>query len=469
VLLSIQKASVPTAIAFTNNIFTCTSQEDIINYQLEITASVDNVTKTYTLPNGFDLSYLLTMGDYTLRARSVLPDYNGEYSNFSDSITFTITSSKMTSTLEGNLLTDSDFIRYNGRTNYNQTTLSTDMYYTGSSFEVGFYGTSLDATFTATKTNSISTWTYLEVFIDGETNPTLGYEFFLYQPVVSYTLISGLPEGYHTLSVVKRSESLDSNMAVQSISTDGTLANPSLPKTLNIQFIGASTLTGYGNMESTPSASKNSENSNGLLAYPALTAYMLGADYSIVAASGWGITRGWNTGGVIDTTNNIPNAFDFLAIDSSNTLLSQSWDQSKYVPDILVVSLGINDYNTSNYANLTTEQRTAFDELFTTDYVAFLLKLHGYFPYAQIVCTYGILGVNADMERLTLGVVDIANNAYTDIYACKLTSGEELSLPFGSDYHPGVATHLNAANELVAFIESISDFEQVHDAVVLGE
>lgn len=469
ILSSIQKSSIPTGLTVTDNVFSVSSQEGIKTYQLEITSVSDSTTTVYTLESGFDLSYLLSDGDYSVRVRGLLPDYTDTYSDFTDNINFSITSSKCISSIEEDTLTDSNFIRFNGRTNYNTSTKAMDIYYTGSGFVVGFYGTSLTATFTATNTNLVKTWTYLEIFLDGNNNPLTGEDFFLYQPVVTYTLASGLPLGYHTVSVVKKSESLDSNMAIQSLSTDGSFAKPEAAKALKIQFIGASTLTGYGNMESTPNTTKTTENSNGLLAYPALSAYMLDADYSIVAASGWGITRGWNTGGVIDTTKNIPNAFDYLAVDSTNSIVNVPWDQSKFVPNIVVVSLGINDYNTSNYANLTAEERTAFDDRFTTDYVAFLTKLHTYFPDATIILTYGILGVNADMERLTLGVLDIADNTIPNLFACKLTSGAELSLPFGSDYHPGVETHIHAATELVDYIESITTYVQVNPAVELGK
>jgi len=195
---------------------------------------------------------------------------------------------------------------------------------------------------------------------------------------------------------------------------------------------------------------------------------MLDAEYSIVAVSGWGVSRGWNTGGVVDPVRNIPNAFDFLAINPNATVLTEiPWNQTSFVPDIIVVSLGSNDFNGSNYNSLTTIEQEALVALFISDYTAFLLKLHGYFPEAVIICTYGILGTNLVLENSTDEVVSQVQETFDQIYTIKLTSGGTQDIPFGSDYHPSVGTHLIAADELVQFITEITDYEQVHDSVIL--
>lgn len=468
---TIEELSTPEGVEVTENLFECLPVLHAVEYLVEVKTSSDEFIGLYTLSNQFDLSYLLDDGDYKLRVQSVVqigPDNSLYYSDYSEVVQFTITDSKKNDEMRGSSMSNENYIRYLGRTHYNETTEATEMYYTGSGFEVGFYGTSLEATFLTTNPGIIAKEPYFVVFVDGELNPTLGTEYLMFAPEVAFTLASDLEEGYHTIRVVKRSEALDSDLSIKSITTDGSFAPPSEDKELKIQFIGASTMTGYGNMATSPSTSKTTLNSNGLLAYPALTSYMLNAEYSIVAASGWGISRGWNTGGAIDPIRNIPNAFDYLAINPSATILTDiPWNQSDFVPDIIVVSLGANDFNSTNYNSLSGSAQEDLVALFISEYTSFLLKLHGYFPEAIIICAYGILGTNTVLESSTDTVVNNIKETYDQVYTIKLTSGGTNDIPFGSDYHPSVGTHLIAADELVTFITDLTDYEKVNENVIL--
>jgi hypothetical protein len=173
---------------------------------------------------------------------------------------------------------------------------------------------------------------------------------------------------------------------------------------------------------------------------------------------------------VIDAVRNIPNAFDYVGIDNNGFVLTDlpTWDQSSYIPNIIVVNLGSNDFNSSGYDSMSSANKTTFEQTFITNYLNFLTKLHTYFPDAIIICAYGILSDNTAIEDVTLQVVSEANTNFGSVYGFTMTTGSVLGFSYGSDYHPSVQTHLVAANDLVNFIVEITNYERVHEQITLN-
>jgi len=168
---SIEQLSIPESVEVVDNLFECLPVNHAFQYQLEVETSSGESVGVFTLSNQFDLSYLLDDGNYQVRVRSVLyigPESSIVYSYYSDLLQFTITDSKKNDELRGTSMSNENYIRYLGRTNYNEVSLATDMYYTGSGFEIGFYGTSVDATFLTTNPGLISKEPYFVVFVDGK-------------------------------------------------------------------------------------------------------------------------------------------------------------------------------------------------------------------------------------------------------------------------------------------------------------
>ncbi|MGD9909685.1 MAG: SGNH/GDSL hydrolase family protein [Candidatus Izemoplasmatales bacterium] len=424
-----------------------------------------NLLGTYP-DTSVNFNYLLDNGSYTFVLNGYLmvsevQTLKGTYSGGQ----MMIENSLKTNLLESEELNNEAFIRYLGRTSYDDALKTRTMYFSGSGFEVGFYGTELSVTLVASNT-ALQDQPYFVVFLDGETNPNQGETWFLFQTESTYQLVSGLEEGYHTLRIVKRNEAIDSTMAVKQLTTDGFFMNPTEEKSLKIEFIGASTMTGYGNLASKASETKTSENSNVLFAYTYLSAYYLDAEYSIIAASGWGVSRGYNTGGVLDEVRNIPNAYNYTGItDQGLVTEALPWDQESYEPDIIVIALGSNDLNSSGYSSMTSENQAAFDFQFKTDFLAFLDHIHALHPDAIIILAYGILSENTVLEAITLDIINSVTDETMVIYGCKLTPAGTNDIPYGSDYHPSVGTHLIAAKELADFIVEVTNFEIVHGVI----
>ncbi|MGE4321135.1 MAG: SGNH/GDSL hydrolase family protein [Acholeplasmataceae bacterium] len=455
----------PANITVEDGIFTCDTYDQAMAYEINLTSN--SIDLTYEVANQFDLNYLVLNGSYTFRVRAVLE--NGVYSEYSKEMNIEITDSLKKNILTGESLHDEAYMEIHGRTLYDETSEAQMLYYTASGFEVSFYGTSLDLILTSDNATDKNKQAYISVVIDDSCAPYEGTTYTLTQSELLLYIADELDEGFHTASFYKVNESLDNNIGIKRVKTDGFFVDPKDDEEqLNIQYIGASTTTGYGDLATSPTASKTSANSNGLLAFTSLSAYMLNANWSITSASGWGISRGWNTNGALNASLNIPSAFDYVAINSNGQVLDTLWNQEQFVPDIYVINLGSNDFNTSNYSNLSETEKASFEQTFVNDYKAFILKLHTYAPDAIIIITYGILSKLEVVETLTLEAAQQARTEFTNIFTLELMTGSDFDYPYGANYHPNILTHLEAAKDLASLMSQLTGQPIVHDDIVLS-
>ena len=235
-----------------------------------------------------------------------------------------------------------------------------------------------------------------------------------------------------------------------------------------MQFIAASSSTGYGNLGSLAEA-KSTANSHGLLGFAYLTGYLLDAEVNIFSASGWGVSRGWNTGGAISETQNIPAAYEYYAIDASNRVVTEQgkWDHSDYIPDVVVVNLGTNDFNASGYNSMSAENKALLEARFIQDYTTFLIKLNNWYPNAVIIVAYGLMGEANTLEDFTLSAVDLANDEIgrEAVHPFIMEAAGTAPNAFGSGYHPNVGTSKNVAEDLAALINELTGREVVRTMI----
>lgn len=458
----------PSNIVIDSNIITFDTVENAQKYRLSIYDSESTLVGEYNITSEFDLSLLLSLGSYSCTLKATATNYND--SPLTDIINFAIVDETTIRIIEGTDMNDPNYIRWMGRTYFNNTENLTYFYFTASGFEVAFFGTEIEITVQASKSNITSKQPHLVAFLDGEENPLEGTTYVLNEEQETITF-QGLTDGYHTVKVLKRSEASDSNTALKKIETDGYFTMPPQPKPFKIQYIAASSSTGFGNLGSVNDA-KTTANSNGLLAYAYLTSYLLDAETSIFSASGWGVTRGWNTGGSISTTQNIPNAFVNIAIDDTNTVFTEgTFDYSAFVPDVIVVNLGTNDFNSSGYTGMSETEKETMEERFVTDYVNFLIVLNNMYPNAKIIIAYGLMNEAGTLGDVTLEVVNTANTQIgsTVVYDFLMEAAGTNGNPYGCAYHPNVQTGMNVAEDLAEFIHQITGREIVREMVTYGE
>jgi lysophospholipase L1-like esterase len=458
--------SAPTNLAIVDNVVTFDDVDDATAYSLTAKTPEGTIVRTFPVESGLDLALLLDFGSYLITVKAV-GDSEVADSADSSAVSAVITDINGTDTLSAASLNDEDYIAWLGRTRYDDSTEVVSFFYTASGFEVGFFGTTLSATFTASNTDNLGKRPILVVLIDGEENPLAGLTITLKEAESSSVLVDGLDYGYHTVKVLKRSESTDSDTGLKSLTTDGHFAAPDEVKDLNILFIGDSLTVGYGNRASSPGIAKTTSNSDGLIAFAYLAAYIHDAGCSIVAASGWGISRGWNTGGAIDEVENMVNAFDYIAIDSTSAVRTDwgTWDTASFVPDVIVITLGANDFNAPGYDAMDETAQTALRETYVADYLAYVLHLGSLYPDAPIIIAYGFTGDADRVGSSDLSIIAQANTSLGDrVVGIELPSCSS-NCSYGSDYHPQVAMHIQAAEALADEIALVTGHARVRDNI----
>ncbi len=254
-----------------------------------------------------------------------------------------------------------------------------------------------------------------------------------------------------TVSIVKLSESPMSTFSIKEIAVTGTEISPTADKDVLIEFIGDSITCGYGADDPNKDSHFSTKTEDVTKAYAYKTAQNLGADYSMVSFSGYGIISGYTTGDKKISAQTVPQYYTKLGYTwSANGNFKPSdleWDFSKRQPDLIVVNLGTNDDSyTQNDADKQAEYSAAYTE--------FLKTIREKNPDAKILCTLGVMG-----DRLFPSVQKAVDD-YSAETGDKNISTMKFDVQdpadgYSADWHPSITTHDKAAEKLTAEIKSL--------------
>lgn len=421
---------------------------------------VKTLLKTVEITSGTDLSSLdLASGSYAFEVYYTAGDKESKMSN---KIEYTIGAQAETNTVVSgeNLLTT---LNINGRHSFENGKVN--FYYTASGFRASFTGTAFKATFS--QVNAKQGCAYIVVLVDGEVYGEAGSYFAIDREGESeYVLVSGLENTTHTIEVLKRSEASNNTLTLVNVSTDGEFLTAPADRDLQILMIGASGSTGYGNIGSSSSI-QSSFNSDGMRAYPYLVARMYNADITEVNASGWGMKWGWNnqSGNV-----NMPEAFKKLAILPGDNLSNVDFDFSKDNDyDLIMVNLGMNDFNAYIVDNTSGASREAALAAYNAQTLAFFEFLHSKYPNAKILVIATSLsetntGARSNGVEGYLNMKVATDNHLDYVYGCAIPANGSNGSQTGSNSHANVKTHIESADAISAWIEA--NYKEVFGDVV---
>jgi len=255
-----------------------------------------------------------------------------------------------------------------------------------------------------------------------------------------------------TVRIIKLSESPFAPFAIQKIHVTSTAdIQPTAKKQYKIEFIGDSITCGYGVDDETINGSFKTSTENGSKTYAYKTAEALGADYSIISASGFGIISGY-TSSERNSTQTIPPyyanlGFSWYPFPDGNNSTNIAWNFNEFQPDAVVINLGTND---SSYCG-TNESRKAE---FVDGYVAFLKDVRAKNPNAMIFCTLGIMGQELFPQ------IEEAVAQYTKETGDTNVTSMEFDVQQTADticlnWHPSEKTHQKAANALIDYMKYV--------------
>ncbi|MDR1692405.1 MAG: GDSL-type esterase/lipase family protein [Oscillospiraceae bacterium] len=256
-------------------------------------------------------------------------------------------------------------------------------------------------------------------------------------------IFEGDAEREVVVTIVKLSESAMSTVGIGGIEVTGSIApTPQKPKL--IEFVGDSITCGYGVDDEDRNHHFSTSTEDVTKTYAYLAAAELGADYSMVSFSGYGVISGYTSAGVLNEAQTVPKYYEKLGFSYGDGFpaAQTDWDFSKREPDMIVVNLGTND---DSYCGGDADRAAEY----TAGYIEFLKQIRAKNPGARIVCSLGIMGdrLYAAMEAAVAGYT--AETGDINVETLKFPV-QQASDGYAADWHPTFATHAKAAAVLVS-------------------
>ena len=310
----------------------------------------------------------------------------------------------------------------------------------GFSFEID--GTDAYANFDVTKSRNRNV--YVNVYVDDETEP---HSTLCLTDSGDYLLARGLPQGKHTIKVLKRSEASIGTVAVRSLSSSGRFTNLAPEKSSRtIEVIGDSITAGFGNLVTNGgSGAHTSYEQDGTRTYATMAGERLGADVTTISASGIGCRYIGN--GPDCVMQDIYPYVDGLNLDTTTV-----YDFDSNPSDVVVISLGTNDVGWASDSELV----AAVEEMIT------LVREKN--PDAVIIWCYGMMVTNrANLFQQAVNNIQTAGD--NKVYYLQLPQANTATEGVGVGNHPTLASHLNASKVLADFIAEVTGWNFVNDTV----
>jgi len=270
---------------------------------------------------------------------------------------------------------------------------------------------------------------YYNLFVDGQLKVIKPQK-----KDTGYT-ISSLTDGPHTIELFKRTEGFVGNSEFRGFELEyGKKLLPIERLNRKIEFIGNSITCGYGNEGSSGNCHFTPETENHYRAYAAITARNLKAEHHAIAFSGKGLYRNYDN----TTIETMPDLYDRIFPFDSTI----KWDFTKWVPDVVVINLGANDFAHTNQDST----------VWVTTYLNFIKTIRKQVPNAYIFCTNGpMASAESPLRKYITAAVEVLRlNGETRI---ETHFYPPQTPPYGCDYHPGIETHEKMAKELTALIK----------------
>jgi hypothetical protein len=249
-----------------------------------------------------------------------------------------------------------------------------------------------------------------------------------------YIISTKLSTGNHVIRIMQRSEN---HWGVATFGgfylADGNqlLAAPQKP-VRKIEFIGDSHTVGYGNESSSRTCGSIRSYTNTNRSFGPVVGKAFHSQYIVLGWSGRGMVRNY---GDAAKKSSEPYPTSYGSILSSN---SGNWDFTKWIPDLVVISLCTNDFSTTPYPD---------DTMFINGYHKFIATVLSNYSNTSILCVSSHAGrADTCIKRVVSEENSMAHNKiYYAEYPQNLTAE-------GCDWHPTVADDKLIADTLISVI-----------------
>ena len=297
-----------------------------------------------------------------------------------------------------------------------------------------FEGTSIGI-----RTNDNACW--YNVFIDD----TLFSIFHGTSPSVSsYTLKDSLPDGQHKILITLRGETSWTKFSFNGfILDDGKNLLPPPPKPdRKIEFIGDSYTSASGNEWTGPDAAPSDSYTNIYKGFGSIIARHYNSQYNMTSRGGIGLVHDWQD----NYSNNMPDFFDRTLFYTP----LPKWDFSKWIPNLVVICLGLNDY--SGWGGYSNPIPSYEAQLFRDRYHEFISTIRDDYPGVKILCV-AANDVTWIKQQVSQVVQEENSVGYNDVFYTYFPyySGE-----YVNSGHPNVVAHQKIADTLISVIDTLN-------------
>ena len=307
------------------------------------------------------------------------------------------------------------------------------LFYAGSSITTQFSGTSLKARFSEDDWGGSQ---HVGFIIDG--GEMIVREIANGASDLTVDVASGLSEGPHELTIVKRESPGDDNLTFLGLILDegASLSAPAPRPTRRVELYGNSVTQGV-NADNTVDQEGGNEVHNGWNSYGMQLARRLNAECHNQGLSGLAVQDGtgyWNnhTGGI-----GLVSTYDKT---NANARRQTSWDFSRYTPHLVVMALGINDN-----AFIDASEKESWQE----SYRGVINALREQYPGADFVLTVPPLGTEfTRIEGYVAEMVSEMNDENVHYF--------DLTVEVSSAHHPNAAVHTAMADQLETFVNTLA-------------
>lgn len=258
-----------------------------------------------------------------------------------------------------------------------------------------------------------------------------------------YKVASGLNDSIpHTIILQKRTEALVGKGIFCGFVLDqnGSLIKPDERPGRRIEFIGNSITCGYGNEGESTDCHFTPQTENANLSYASITARALQADYHLIAFSGKGVVRNYGDPQKISQYT-LPSIFDRICVYDS----IPKWNFKSWIPQVVVINLGTNDFSTKPYPDKDVFQKT---------YIDFINRIRSLY---QDVTIFTIVGPMIG-EPCTGYVKEIVTNDQRlkrekDLFFVEIKRTDLAAEDWGCDTHPNIFGMQKMADILIPKIK----------------
>lgn len=241
----------------------------------------------------------------------------------------------------------------------------------GVTFYFKFRGTRMDAKLDDEFRDSTS-YNWFDIILDGK----FIRKFHTVMGETHYILADSLQQGVHTLILCKATEGQNGHNRLVNIRTQQLMQSAPLPSR-KIEFIGDSITCGFGDDTTLVPCNKGNwfDHTNAWFAYGPRLARSLHAQWMLSAVSGIGMNRNWNSPGPV-----MPDVY--AGVYMEYTKKPVPWNFSKYTPDLVVITLGTNDFSKGGGKI----PRPPLDgNAFVKDYTGFVAMVRKKYPHAKFL------------------------------------------------------------------------------------